>query len=86
MKLYLTAWKDSSMLPAGFVKDEASANGMKPELILQQLDLALALLDSVGISVSYDTKPGVFVEYEGDVTSRYRKFQEPTDGYCEVED
>jgi hypothetical protein len=79
--IYLTAWKDGHMLPQGFkavVRSEVrsvepgachEAAGAELEV---RLDLALALLDSLGIEAHFAAAPG---DARG---------KEPEEGYDEV--
>jgi hypothetical protein len=66
--IYLTAWRDSHMLPEGFhavVRPEAfrwddSAESRESDAaeLEARLNLALALLESVGIEAHFSSEPG----------------------------
>ena len=80
--IYLTAWKDSHMLPQGFkavVRPDAfrwvefgESHEAEAAELEARLNLALTLLDSLGIEAHFATEPG---DARG---------EEPEEGYDEL--
>jgi len=70
MRLYLTAWRDSQMLPTGFTGTCEDADIAELEL---RVGLLYALLDSLGIDTAFGEDAG---DAEG---------EQPAQGYEDID-
>lgn len=70
MRLYLTAWRDSQMLPTGFTGTCEDTNIAELEL---RVGLLYALLDSLSIDTDISSEPG---DVEG---------EQPAQGYEDID-
>jgi len=71
VKLYITGWRDSHMLPEGFVTAPEQDDPIAE--MVARLDLALAMIESLGYHVE-------FAETPGDALG-----EEPENGYISLE-